>query len=493
MNGFSLAQIKKSVYQSSLNALEESYQGALAIKKIEDTHFGGGAITEQENIGKTVSDYFKTQLERQLLKIRSNLLKFRMTNFVVNPETNVEETNRDSYKSSTEISINEEAIILEKLNFIDSVVSKYRDLNKSSANFFGKMFSDQTPSLTPEVLQPEEKDLPRKQPPLADQDAGISPPILSPEIISSKTIGGKLNKQPEPSRLFGGVERIRKEFNPKYEQEVVQELRKVRSQNRIAVRWLLLLLFVPLIIQFFTKNLILNPTFGNYFDRHPTRVELSEEIREEFIHEFSLFKEALEIQRLIRQAIREREEKEGNSLDNKDKKGAEVIYQSRGAQNLLTPIQWREIEQKNEEELLQEKVIELWREARQRQLQGFKNVLADGLALIAFGAIVFFNRDRLAVIRRFSHRTFLSLNDPSKVFLFILVTDMFVGFHSAEGWEVILEGISHHFGLPENAVFIRSFIATVPVIADSCIKFWLFNYLTRYSPSASAIYERMNT
>ncbi len=85
------------------------------------------------------------------------------------------------------------------------------------------------------------------------------------------------------------------------------------------------------------------------------------------------------------------------------------------------------------------------------------------------------------------------MGDPTKVFLFILVTDMFVGFHSAEGWNVLLESFTHHFGLPENEAVIQMFIATVPVIIDSCIKFWIFIYLTRFSPSASAIYERMNT
>ena len=70
---------------------------------------------------------------------------------------------------------------------------------------------------------------------------------------------------------------------------------------------------------------------------------------------------------------------------------------------------------------------------------------------------------------------------------------MFVGFHSAEGWDVILESLAKHFGLPENQAAIKAFIATVPVIADACIKFWIFSYLTRYSPSTSAIYERMNT
>jgi CemA family len=70
---------------------------------------------------------------------------------------------------------------------------------------------------------------------------------------------------------------------------------------------------------------------------------------------------------------------------------------------------------------------------------------------------------------------------------------MFVGFHSAEGWEVSLEGIGHHFGLPESKLFIYTFIAIVPVMLDSVIKFWIFTYFTRYSAAGSAIYERMNT
>lgn len=92
-----------------------------------------------------------------------------------------------------------------------------------------------------------------------------------------------------------------------------------------------------------------------------------------------------------------------------------------------------------------------------------------------------------------SFRNTTSLNDPTKVFLFILFIDMFVGFHSAKGWEVILEGIGEHLGLLESKVFINGFIATVPVFIDACIKFWIFSYLTFHSPSTSAIYERMNT
>lgn len=107
--------------------------------------------------------------------------------------------------------------------------------------------------------------------------------------------------------------------------------------------------------------------------------------------------------------------------------------------------------------------------------------------------MVYFSRQRITNLRVFFNRAFLKLNDLTKVFLFILVTDMFVGFHSAEGWEVLLEGVLHHLGLSESKVFVNGFIATIPVVLDSCIKFWIFSYLTRYSPSTSAIYERMNT
>ncbi len=81
----------------------------------------------------------------------------------------------------------------------------------------------------------------------------------------------------------------------------------------------------------------------------------------------------------------------------------------------------------------------------------------------------------------------------SKVFLFNLLYRHVCWFPLPRRLGCHFGGMLQHFGLPESKVFINSFIATVPVFVDSCIKFWIFNYLMRYSPSASAIYERMNT
>jgi hypothetical protein len=84
------------------------------------------------------------------------------------------------------------------------------------------------------------------------------------------------------------------------------------------------------------------------------------------------------------------------------------------------------------------------------------------------------------------------LSDSAKAFVIILFTDVFVGFHSPHGWEVILEGVSRHLGLPENRQFIFLFIATFPVILDTVFKYWIFRYLNRSSPSAVATYKNMN-
>ena len=252
-----------------------------------------------------------------------------------------------------------------------------------------------------------------------------------------------------------GSFKLNKKQTAQYEQQVVQELRLRRQQSRSALRWLALLIIVPFLVALLAKIFLFGPVLGDYSDTNPTAIQLNAEIQEEFAAHLTEFKEEMEIRELLK----------------------------------LTPKLTSEVKEKK----LAEKAAELWKEARDEELNGLKNVLSDGVAIFVFAGLVYVNRRRLTVIRAFSNRAFLSLSDPVKIFLFILITDMFVGFHSAEGWDAILEGLTHHFGLPDHPNTIKIFIATVPVMMDSCIKFWIFNYLTRYSPASSAIFERMNS
>jgi hypothetical protein len=246
-----------------------------------------------------------------------------------------------------------------------------------------------------------------------------------------------------------------KESTAEYEQQIIDTLRLQRKQAQVAVRWLAVLLIVPLSVQILTKNLIFEPLLGTYSDRNPTEIELTQEIQDDFARDYLFAKEKLEVATLL-----------GYHDDMDDEQRTEY---------------------------LQEAAFDLWREAREAELNGLKNLLADLMAFLSVVALLLIGRRQVALIRTVANRSFLNLRDPLKVFLFILITDIFVGFHSAEGWEVILVATSQHLGIPENMFFINGFIATVPVIIDACIKFWIFNFLTRYSPATSAIYERMNT
>ena len=102
------------------------------------------------------------------------------------------------------------------------------------------------------------------------------------------------------------------------------------------------------------------------------------------------------------------------------------------------------------------------------------------------------SRDEIEIVKGFIDEIVYGLSDSAKAFLIILFTDMFVGFHSPHGWEVILESIARHFGLPENRDFNFLFIATFPVILDTVFKYWIFRYLNGISPSSVATYRNMN-
>lgn len=505
MSKFNRMQLNQWIHQTSLKALEEAYHGAQTIQQIENTYFNGGMIMAQPGQAGAVTDYFRTQLDRQLLRVRSNLLRFKATSFLVNHQTlSAPQT------ANPEPAVNPsviEAAILEKLAFIESIIGKYRAFND--------LLGDSAPTtpepvISPEVLRPDSQDITAEAYKQLHNDASPTPRKRFPFLGMAKA--KPHNRIPPAAQIFGGVSQIGKEFNPKYEREVVQELRVRRAQNRAAVRWLAVLLLVPILVQVGVKQFVLNPVLGNYSTRNPSEIELSQAIEAEFLYEFAEYKETLEIKALLAKARLEEEREKAHQQQKPQTETetalAKAVYgetpvvrmedtlssQLGQFQGLLTAAETSAaVETALEEKALQEKALELWRQARDEQLNGLKNVLADGAGLLTFVGLVYFGRQKLLAVRSFSNRAFLSLNDPSKVFLFILVTDMFVGFHSAEGWDVLLEGMLHHFGLPDSKVFINSFIATVPVIIDSCIKFWIFNYLTRYSPSTSAIYERMNT
>nr|UDP54243.1 envelope membrane protein [Paphiopedilum primulinum] len=69
-----------------------------------------------------------------------------------------------------------------------------------------------------------------------------------------------------------------------------------------------------------------------------------------------------------------------------------------------------------------------------------------------------------------------NLSDTIKAFSILLVTDLWIGFHSTHGWELMIGSIYNDFGLAQNDQIISGLVFTFPVILDTIVKYWIFHF-----------------
>ena len=139
----------------------------------------------------------------------------------------------------------------------------------------------------------------------------------------------------------------------------------------------------------------------------------------------------------------------------------------------------------------QEKTIQLATFYNQQTISAIANVFGDFVTLITIAFLFVLMKPQIIILKSFLTESIYSLSDTTKSFLLILLTDLLVGFHSPRGWEILIEILLRHFGLPENQDFVFLFVATFPVLLDTVFKYWIFRYLNQISPSTVATYHSM--
>jgi hypothetical protein len=259
---------------------------------------------------------------------------------------------------------------------------------------------------------------------------------------------------PLPRSLLGVFDNVRNQLNPEAEASVVAGFRRRRDSTLVSLRILLLLVLVPLLLQQVSRAYVISPLVDHYGGQAAFLSYTKPRLEEKAVEKLRLYREELEFAALI----------EGREQPSNDE-----------LRRLLT-----------------ERAAALKDEADGESTSAIKNVLADGIALVGFVLVCLLGREELRVLRGFLDETVYGLSDSAKAFVIILFTDIFVGFHSPEGWTVLLEGISEHLGLPPEQKFIDLFIATFPVILATIFKYWIFRYLNRVSPSSVATLRNMN-
>ena len=257
-----------------------------------------------------------------------------------------------------------------------------------------------------------------------------------------------------PRSLLGVFDSIRLQLDPSTEDNLVAGYRRRRDSTLISLRVLLLLVLVPLLVQQIAGTYLISPAVNQLSPELPFLSYPKPQLEERAAEKLRLYKQELEFDAFL--------------------KGVQPLDDG-ALRDKLT-----------------EKATELKHDADQESLKAIKNVFADLTGLIAFAVVCFMSRDELRVLRGFVDEAVYGLSDSAKAFAIILFTDIFVGYHSPEGWSVLLEGIADHFGLPSSQSFVNLFIATFPVVLATIFKYWIFRYLNRVSPSSVATLKGMN-
>ena len=426
-------------------ALDAAYGAAIKIQAIENDHFDGKIVsTASMEYSESVIKVFMADVSNYLTRIQARLAEFRISRgLLIFAETPPNNSSQSIVRYTNSLNSDRELTVLEKLAFIDAVTSRYK--NPQIADL--------------EVIPTRRLENNRHNRSIINNNRAIAlnkPLAESSKEPSTETITDKTSVLPRS--FMRTLDRIKQEIDPKSkdtEEEVVKKFRKSRNKTAISIRFLLILIIVPLLTHQVTKSILITPLVQQYFEEHPQQVLfINQDMEEEAFAELHRYEEKLHFQSMIG----------------------------------IIPTLSRE----EEEAQIIVKAEELSEEFQARGINAIGNVFADFFSLIAFGFIVYFCQREIQIIKSFLDEIAYGLSDSAKAFLIILLTDMFVGYHSPHGWEVILEGISRHLGLPENREFNFLFIATFPVILDTVLKYWIFRYLNRISPSSVATYKNMN-
>jgi hypothetical protein len=435
-------------------ALDQAYRATLMIKAIEDEHFNGKKISANSGeYSDSVISYFEADLKKYLNTTKIRLAEFKSSRSVFSAsEANKLENRRKNFNPSSlniDLDNEQQSIIIEKLNFIDKTIKKYSEparLDKSLvplSQFQGKQIvqSGSNQSLSTEINE-EVRSL---------QQGAVTKNTAVPDIETVADKTGVL-----PRSILRTFNRLQQELDPKAEEEVVKNFRNSKRKTIFSLKFILTLIIVPILTHQIAKTFIFGPIIDGFRNEHqnPSGIFLNLQMEEEAFSELKLFEEELKFKSLIG----------------------------------LTP----KITSEEIEEQVKEKATLLAEEFREKGSNAIKNIFADLLSMASFALVIVSSKQEIFILKSFMDDLVYGLSDSAKAFIIILLTDIFVGFHSPHGWEVILKGVSQHLGIPENQDFIFLFIATFPVILDSVFKYWIFRYLNRVSPSAVATYRNMN-
>lgn len=421
-------QVNEWFFRTADRALDEAYKAALKIKAIEDEHFGGQRISFPPN---SPHNSITTYFQADLAKYL-NIARLRLAEFQTSRTINPRAP-EDPANDSGLVSINP---------YVSDIEAEARILEK--LQFIDQIldrYSDNDAELVTTSL------------PVVSSITPAKPSVL--QSFTPTTQPAKKSNVLIDRSVVNAFKKIQQDLNPQAEQEVVQTFRNSKNRTRDSLRFVLTLTIAPLIVHLLVKTIVVGPIVDFYYPRtNHGDVFLNQNLEKEALEELEQFERHLKFQMIT---------------------------------GLVPEISAKEVEGK-----VKEQAEEIKKSFIFKSTNAVKNWFADATAIIAFALIITNSKRQIANLMEFIDSIVSGVSDTAKAFVIILLTDTFVGFHSPHGWEILLEGLATHLGIPESHSFNSLFIATFPVFLDTIFKYWIFRYLSGQSPSAVATFKTMN-
>nr|YP_009419154.1 chloroplast envelope protein [Diospyros dumetorum]ASM45567.1 chloroplast envelope protein [Diospyros dumetorum] len=134
-------------------------------------------------------------------------------------------------------------------------------------------------------------------------------------------------------------------------------------------------------------------------------------------------------------------------------------------------------------------LIKIYNEDRIHTILHFSTNIICFIILSGYSIL---GNEELVILNSWAQEFLYNLSDTIKAFSILLLTDLCIGFHSPHGWELMIGSVYKDFGFIHNDQIISGLVSTFPVILDTILKYLIFRYLNRVSPSLVVIYHSMN-
>jgi hypothetical protein len=334
-------------------------------------------------------------------------------------------------------------------------------------------------------------------------------PILNESTSQNKFKIGDLQKQQVLSITYEEIGLFPRSFNRVFdrffkqlfsdvENLVIQEYRFYRYLFLTTIKCLSLLIIVPFIVNLISKSYFVRPITEFYWNSKQPEIFLNSYQQQRAFAELHEFEEKIYFESLIL-PVSEKSKYSSSTLSLSDNRIESLNSQSILLQDMNEVQNSKTFALLNKnifnsiyiEQALQQKMSELAIRYNNQSIECITNFFAD---LISFFTLcfLFLNLEiQINITKSFLLEVFFGLDDSKKSLLILFITDLLVGYHSPNIWELFFQFIFNHYGLPENQTGIFLLVATLPVLLDVLFKYLIFRHLNRASPATVATYHAM--